>query len=47
MQNVAVARLSPQTYCRVRRRTHDSLNHRRPELYRDLVRTDVGEPERH
>ena len=40
---VAVAELSAKKYYDVRRRSHDYLAHRRPELYGDLTRTDVGE----
>ena len=42
-EEVAVADLSARKYYDVRRRTHDYLAHRRPELYGDLARTDVGE----
>jgi len=42
-EDVVVAELSAKKYYDVRRRTHDYLVHRRPELYGDLTRTDVGE----
>jgi len=42
-EEVIVAELSAKKFYDVRRRTHDYLNHRRPELYGDLVRHDVGE----
>ena len=42
-EEVVAADLSARLYYDVRRRTHDYLSHRRPELYGDLARTDVGE----
>jgi predicted amidohydrolase len=42
-RDLAVAGLSADTYRRVRGRTHDYVAHRRPELYGDLCRTDIGE----
>ena len=42
-EDVVVAELSAKLYYDVRRRTHDYLSHRRPELYGPLCRTDVGE----
>jgi len=42
-EEVVVAELSAKKYYDVRRRTHDYLAHRRPELYGLLSRTDVGE----
>lgn len=40
-QDLVVADLDPELLYRVRRRTHDYLVHRRPELYTDLVRHDL------
>jgi predicted amidohydrolase len=42
-EDIAIAQLSAKKYYDVRRRTHDYLAHRRPELYGDLTRTDIGE----
>jgi len=42
-EDIAVADLSAKQYYDIRRRSHDYLVHRRPELYGDLTRTDVGE----
>ncbi len=42
-EEVVVAELSARHYYDVRRRSHDYLAHRRPELYAPLVRTDLGE----
>jgi len=42
-EDLVVAELSAKKYYDVRRRTHDYLAHRRPELYGPLCRTDVGE----
>jgi len=42
-EDLVVAELSAQKYYDVRRRTHDYLVHRRPELYGPLCHTDTGE----
>lgn len=42
-EDLVVAELSAKLYYDVRRRTHDYLSHRRPELYRPLCRNDVAE----
>ncbi len=42
-EEIVAAELSAKHYYDVRRRSHDYLAHRRPELYGDLARTDVGE----
>jgi len=42
-EEYAVAQLSARRYYEIRRRTHDYIVHRRPELYGDLTRTDIGE----
>ena len=42
-EEVVLAELSAKLYYDVRRRTHDYLAHRRPELYGDLTRTDIAE----
>lgn len=42
-EDLVVAELSARLYYDVRRRTHDYLAHRRPELYGPLCRTDVAE----
>jgi len=42
-EDLVVAELSARKYYDVRRRTHDYLAHRRPELYGPLCRTDIGE----
>ena len=43
-EEVITADLSARKYYDVRRRTHDYLSHRRPELYGPLTRLDVAEP---
>ncbi len=42
-EDLCLAELSAKLYYDVRRRTHDYLAHRRPELYGPLCRTDVAE----
>jgi len=40
---LCIATLSAKDYYHTRRIQHDYLNHRRPELYGELARTDLGE----
>lgn len=42
-EDFVVAELSAKKYYDVRRRTHDYLSHRRPELYGPLTRIDMAE----
>ena len=43
-EGFVVAELSAAKYYQVRRRTHDYMTHRRPELYHEAVRRDLAEP---
>ncbi|MHC4715912.1 MAG: nitrilase-related carbon-nitrogen hydrolase [Planctomycetota bacterium] len=43
-EGFVVAELSAAQYYRIRRRTHDYMTHRRPELYHEVVRRDLAEP---
>jgi len=42
-EGFVVAEASARKYYQVRRRTHDYMTHRRPELYHEIVRRDLAE----